>query len=330
MKYKDAIKISEAKKIDESQGKVRFKFLGLLKSKQCRTAKNGSEFLVVEFGDNLGSLSMNCFDGSAVFQILKESNIGEVFCVTASSEFYQGRFSPKFEDLEKIEDTSEVLSFLVETSRHDPQEMIAELFSIIEKISDEKLRQTVKYALAETGDNFYKSTAAVKMHHAYMHGLLEHTLGCARTCVALLPFYSFVNADLAIAGCVLHDIGKVEEYAQGLVSDKTRIGILQGHVVLGYRRVRKAGLKNGLSPDMQERLEHIILSHQGELEWGAAVKAATPEAVFVSNVDYFDARMGAVEMALNSPESGEFTEVPALRVKILTSEIKSSSALDES
>lgn len=329
MKIKDVILISEAKKISESQGKMRFKFLGLLKACQSRTAKNGSEFLVLEFKDKSGSISMNCFDGAAGFEFFKSSNIGDAFYITASSEFYQGRLSPRLEDVEELEDVSEVLPYLVETSRYDPQDMTSELFSIIEKISDEKLRQTVKYALAEAGEDFYKSTAAVKMHHAYMYGLLEHSLSCARTCAALLPFYSFVNADLALAGSILHDIGKVDEYSQDLVSDRTRTGILQGHVVLGYRRVRKAGLKNGLNPDLQERLEHIILSHQGELEWGAAVRASTPEAVFVSNVDYFDARMGAVEMVINSAGAAEFVESPALRAKILTSKISESSALDE-
>ena len=85
--------------------------------------------------------------------------------------------------------------------------------------------------------------------------------------------------------------------------------------------MRKAGLKNGLSPDLQERLEHIILSHQGELEWGAAARAATPEAVFVSSIDNFDAKMGAIEAALASAQGSEFVEVGALRAKILTAPV---------
>ena len=106
------------------------------------------------------------------------------------------------------------------------------------------------------------------------------------------------------------------EYTQGLATDKTRIGILQGHVVLGYRIVRRAGLKCGLNSDILERLEHIVLSHQGEPEWGAAVRAATPEAVFVSNIDNFDAKMGAIEAAIDA-DASEFVDVPALRVKVL-------------
>ena len=97
------------------------------------------------------------------------------------------------------------------------------------------------------------------------------------------------------------------------------MGLLQGHVVLGYRLVRKAGLKAGLDSSLLERLEHIILSHQGELEWGAAVMAATPEAVFVSMVDNLDARMGMVQRAIrHSSESDEFSEyIPGLKGPLL-------------
>ena len=86
-------------------------------------------------------------------------------------------------------------------------------------------------------------------------------------------------------------------------------GILQGHVVLGYQIVRKAALKARLDPDRLERLEHIVLSHQGEPAWGAAVYAATPEAVFVSMVDNLDARLGMVQRALRqAPENEPFSE----------------------
>jgi 3'-5' exoribonuclease len=127
----------------------------------------------------------------------------------------------------------------------------------------------------------------------------------ARASRALLPLYPEVDADLAMAGVLLHDVGKVIEYEGTLATQRSRKGILQGHVVLGYQLVRKAGLKAKLDADRLERLEHVILSHQGELEYGAAVLAATPEAVFVSMVDNLDARMGMVQRALRQAAAGE-------------------------
>jgi 3'-5' exoribonuclease len=157
------------------------------------------------------------------------------------------------------------------------------------------------------------------MHHAYRCGLLEHTVHMARACRSLLPLYPEVHADLALAGVLLHDIGKTDEYVPGLSTRRSRAGILQGHVVLGYRHVRKAGIVNKLNPDLLERLEHIILSHQGELEWGAAAMAATPEAVFVSLVDNLDAKMGMVQRALRQATPGdEFSDfLPGLKAPVV-------------
>ena len=142
----------------------------------------------------------------------------------------------------------------------------------------------------------------------------------ARACRALLPLYPEVHADLAMAGILLHDTGKVIEYEGTLAIKRSRRGILQGHVVLGYQLARKAGMKTRLAPDLLERLEHIILSHQGEPEWGAAVYAATPEAVFVSMIDNLDAKMGMVQRALRQAgETDEFSErLPGLSSQLLT------------
>src|SRR4029079_2406754 len=98
-----------------------------------------------------------------------------------------------------------------------------------------------------------------------------------------------VEPELRMAGVLLHDTGKAIEYEGTLATKRSRRGILQGHVVLGYQLARKHDTRAKLDGDRLERLEHIILSHQGEPEWGAAVYAATPEAVFVSMIDNLDA-----------------------------------------
>jgi 3'-5' exoribonuclease len=179
---------------------------------------------------------------------------------------------------------------------------------------------TVRGVFDEIGEVFRWSPAAVAMHHAYRHGLLEHTLHMARACQALLPLYPEVDAGLALAGILLHDTGKAIEYEGTLATRRSRRGILQGHVVLGYQLTRKHGIKARLDPERLERLEHIILSHQGEPEWGAAVYAATPEAVFVSMIDNLDARMGMVQRALRQAGPGdEFSErLPGLSSPLLT------------
>lgn len=236
---------------------------------------------------------------------------------------YQGRLSPKIEDLVVLDDAEierdGLAELLVEVSPEDFDQLCAELIEHIEAIPDLKVRETTRSAIEESDFVFKNSSAAISMHHAYRHGLLEHSCHLARVARALLPLYPQVDPSLAIAGALLHDIGKTVEYTQGLATRKTRAGVLQGHVVLGYRCVRKHGLKKHLAPEILERLEHIVLSHQGELEWGAAAIAATPEAVFVSMIDNLDAKMGMVQSALrNTPGTEEFSEfLPGLKSAIL-------------
>ena len=317
------MKISDTRSFTESDAKKPFSAYVVLRSCNMRTAKNGSPFLAAELGDNSGTVSVTCFENSQPFDAFADAQVGDAFYIDALADFYQGRFSPRVERARLLSEAekTERLRDLAAVSPYDPETMRSELTRLVESIRDESLRNTVKYALLETDGLFYTSSAAVKMHHAYAFGLLEHSLKMAKCADALLPIYPFIDRDLVIAGCVLHDIGKTVEYSQGLVADRTRTGLLQGHVVLGYRIVRKAALKNALNDDLRERLEHIILSHQGELEWGAAVKAATPEAVFVAGIDNFDAHMGAVDAVLRQENNAEFMEVPAFKTKLLTTPV---------
>jgi 3'-5' exoribonuclease len=297
-------------------GKERsFRGVFLLKRATPRTGKNDSRFLVVELGDKTGSFQFVCFDNSPQHTFFTENGSveGSVVEVRGITGFYQDRFSPKIISIVLASDQaieeSGCLDGLIETCPENPDDLWQELMEFTESIQNEELRQTVRHVWEELGEWFRIAPAALSMHHAYRHGLLEHTVHMARAGKVLLPLYPEVHADLAMAGILTHDVGKVLEYEGDATTRKRRKGILQGHVVLGYRIVRKAAIRAKLSPSLIERLEHIILSHQGELEWGAAVMAATPEAVFVSMVDNLDARMGMVQYLLRqNAGTQEFSE----------------------
>jgi 3'-5' exoribonuclease len=278
-----------------------------------KTAKNGNAFLSTEVGDKTGSFSLNIFGDSPAFDLFSGMKEGGIVRLEAKVEFFQERLSPRLLRAEAIStdqlEGSPLLSNLVETAPEDADGLWAEFQLHIASIQHPELRATVQAVFDDIGDQFRTAPAAVAMHHAYRHGLLEHTTHMARAAKALLPLYPEVDADLAMAGVLVHDTGKVIEYQGDLVTNKSRKGVLQGHVVLGYQIVRKAGMKTKLNPDLLERLEHIVLSHQGELEWGAAVIAATPEAVFVAKVDDLDAKMGMVQRHLRQAgENDQFSD----------------------
>ncbi len=305
-------------------GNPTFAGIFVLRKIAQRVAKNDNAFLVVDFGDRTGSFGSTFFGDSPLFGVIKGLAEGAVVRVEGKLDYFQERLSPKITRLEAVSDAElaaqpDLVATLVESAPEDGAALWTEFQSHIAAIVQPELRATVQSVFDEIGDSFRSSAAAVAMHHAYRCGLLEHTTHMARAARALLPIYTEVHADLALAGILLHDIGKTIEYESGLTVRKSRRGLLQGHVVLGHQLARKHGLKNKLPADLLERLEHIILSHQGELEWGAAVMAATPEAVFVSMVDNLDAKMGMVQRALrNAGEADEFSEyLPGLKSPVL-------------
>ncbi len=301
-----------------------FASLLLLRKSTAKTASNGNPFLSVELGDRTGAFGTTIFNDNPAFEIFRALTEGSAVRIEGRADTYQGRLAPRIARASVLKDEElqdpTVIRNLVESAPEDPDILWADLQGFIARIRLAALRATVQAAFEEVGDVFRWAPAAISMHHAYRHGLLEHTVHMARAAAALLPLYPQVDGDLAMAGTLLHDTGKTIEYEGALATRRSRRGILQGHVVLGYQLVRRAGMKCQLDAERLERLEHIVLSHQGELEWGAAAMAATPEAVFVSMIDNLDAKMGMVQRALRQAGDGaEFSErLAGLNTPLLT------------
>ncbi|MDR0418049.1 MAG: HD domain-containing protein [Puniceicoccales bacterium] len=317
---------TELKTIPEGQTII-FKSILVLKKVERRNAKNGSEFLKVEVGDKYSSFNFTCFSSSSVFNFFQTSTPGDIIFIEGMSRYYQGTFSPDILSAKKLSD-KEIENGnwriqLEQTTLEDPEALKLELYSYIDSIKNPQLKNTVLTVFEDVGEPFFTSVAAKVMHHAYKSGLLEHTVHVTRAGVALLKFYPDIPCDLAIAGMVLHDVGKVEEYTGDLAVSRTKIGNLQGHIILGYRIVRRAGIKNELDPLLLERLEHIILSHQGQLEFGAVVLPSSPEAIFVSLIDNLDAKMGMVShLLMSTPETQVFSErFPGLETQMLVEKV---------
>ncbi|MDP0500253.1 MAG: HD domain-containing protein [Verrucomicrobiota bacterium JB022] len=302
--------------------KTTFEAVLLVRKLAMKKARNNSQFLTVELGDKTGLFHTVCFENSANFELFNAIGEGQVVRVTGNTDYYQNRFSPTLQTIAVVPE-EEVIKWsesLVESAPEDLDDLWNELHGFIKSIEHKELRETVQVAIDDLGETFKGMPGAIAMHHAYRGGLMEHTVRMARAAKVLLPLYPEVPADLALSGIILHDIGKALEYTGPWATRKTREGTLNGHVVLGYRLARRAAIRAKLSADLTERLEHIILSHQGEPEWGAAVRAATPEAVFVSMVDNLDAKMGMVQHSLRATaQEEEFSEyVPGLMSPLLT------------
>lgn len=158
-----------------------------------------------------------------------------------------------------------------------------EISKLLNKIFDEKMKK-----------KFFEAPASMSFHHDYIGGLLEHTLQISKLANKVIEVYGniIINRDILLAGVLLHDIGKVIEYYNDVGNiDKTDEGKLVGHIVIGSEFVDRYSREIQIDYDKVLKIKHIILSHHGQREFGAAVLPQTPEAFLVHMLDNVDAKM---------------------------------------
>ena len=188
--------------------------------------------------------------------------------------------------------------------------MFNELLSIAEGFSDNDIKSIVTTLLKEHREKLVYWPAAFKLHHAIRSGLMFHTLSIVRLCQKVCELYTFADKELLIAGAILHDIAKTTEYEMtpsGLASGYTVRGNLIGHLAEGAMMIREVSLRLGITSEIPLLLEHMVLSHHGEPDFGAAVRPAFIEAELLSELDMLDARMFEMKEATFGVNSGEFT-----------------------
>lgn len=173
-----------------------------------------------------------------------------------------------------------------------------------------QILRTIIDDLVINNENFWKWPAASSIHHNYPGGLAKHTLNVVKNAISIWKIYEGSNANLAIivAGAVLHDIGKLDEYKEN--GDRTYYGNLVSHLVSGYGKIIKMAVQMGIDPEKDLPIlmvSHIILSHHDKLEFGSPVRPGILEAVIVSKADALDASFEGADKSLNETNLFEQT-----------------------
>ncbi|MDE3132997.1 MAG: HD domain-containing protein [Acidobacteriota bacterium] len=158
-----------------------------------------------------------------------------------------------------------------------------------------------------TWPHFRDAPAAKRYHHAYRHGLLDHSLTVAQAVSALSAIFAGVNRDIALTGALLHDIGKLDAYRRiGEEIEMTDAGRLHGEIALGYARVRDAIAEiEDFPPELGQAILHIILSHHGSLQHGSPVVPCTREATLVHMADNLGSKLGSFDRVERALDAGE-------------------------
>jgi 3'-5' exoribonuclease len=297
---------------------------------QMGTTRNGKPFLKCLLRDATGEVPCRhwSFDEAG----FREIETASFVYISGHTQLYNGQTQLILEIVRPTEVDEADMVMLLPSTTKDIDTMFNDLQALLGSLDHPAMKGLADAYLSdeELMHSFRQAPAAVNLHHAWIGGLLEHTLQTMKLADAMLPLYPQLNRDLVLMGLFLHDLGKTTEltWAQGF--NYTTDGNLIGHVVRGaiWLQVKAAiaGKQSGhkIPPDALRVLQHIIISHHGEPEYGAAKIPSTPEAIFVSLLDNLDAK---TQMALSAarPEDetamrqSEFTDkLWALNTRLFT------------
>jgi len=278
--------------------------------KNLATTRQGKPYLNLTIADKTGEVVVRVFDDAKRYG--ESFSQGDFIYIQGRSQIFQNNMQVIARHVEKVStDDLDPAEFLP-ASRKDPKKMEKDIRRIIETIKDEDLKKLCEMMMEdkEIWSRFLKAPAAKGMHHNYMFGLLEHTLSMARLAEMVCGHYANTNRDMILTGVIFHDIGKIYELSFDVAIDYTDSGKLIGHINMGAMIIEKLTEKIENFPKEKKRLlQHIVLSHHGIPEFGAAKVPATVEANIIHHLDNLDAKVNAyLATAEKSPTDSAWTD----------------------
>jgi 3'-5' exoribonuclease len=282
----------------------------LLKKCEIKLTKSNKQYLYLELADRTLSLSANVWENFS--KIYSELKTGDIVKVTGSMDDYLGIPQIKIISIKRADpvDNISTTDFLARSKRN-VEEMKNELKIRIQKINNSKLKVLMDQFFNEKGLMKFTSAPAGKYwHHSYLSGLLEHSLELIKICDLMCDIHPEINRDLVICGALMHDYGKTEELSFNSSFDYTTKGKLIGHIVISAMLINEGCKKIPDFPDeLRDCLLHIILSHQGKLEFASPVLPKTLEAITLYQADELSAKVNAYKSALSElKEKGKWTK----------------------
>ena len=268
-------------------------------SKKLQEAKDGKKFLLLTFKDKTGIIRAIDWHNAELND--GRISLGDVVKVRGKVVYFENRLqlnlSKNPSDVVVLKEGEYDPNRFVETTKRSIKEMYEKLVNHIKSVKSDKLRRLLEQIFIEDRGflrKFLDAPAGLSVHHAYRGGLLEHTLDVVELAEHVVEKYGdILNRDLLIAGAMLHDIGKAYEYEitpSGL--EMTDSGELLGHIVIGVKMVERVAKRIANFPNnLLMEIEHMIISHHGEFEWGSPTLPKTPEALVLHMIDNLDAKL---------------------------------------
>jgi 3'-5' exoribonuclease len=270
--------------------------------KQLRLTRNGLPFLTLKLVDRTGEISGRIWERALETDAVIA--VKDVVLVRARSEKYRDELQLQVQEIAPVARAEIDPSDFLPTCPLDLQELWTKLKRLATQIRQQPLKRLVSSVLRDAAlmERFRRAPAAKSMHHAYLGGLLEHTLSVTELVCRISEHYPVLDRDLLTAGAIFHDLGKVDEFVYDLYIDYSVAGRLLGHMVQGVAILEEKLAAGKCVPAEQATLlKHLILSHHGEAEFGAVKLPMTREAFVLHFADDLDAKMNSLTRILEEP-----------------------------
>lgn len=282
----------------------------LVKTCEQKTSSKGDTYLDMTLGDATGEINAKLWRYSPAEHGVYKSN--DVVKVRGTISQYNGADQLRVERIRLAgENDSVQMEDLVRSVGYSSEDMYNELYNKASGFGDEELKKLVTTILEDHRMPLLYWPAAYKLHHAVRGGLLMHTLSIVRLADGVCNIYPFVDRDLLTAGAILHDISKLEEFVvseTGIAEGYSVEGNLLGHLAMGAMKVNEYAEKLNISRRTATLIEHMLLSHHGEPEYGAAVRPMFIEAEILSELDLLDSRIYEMREAVSGTKPDDFSQ----------------------
>ncbi len=267
---------------------------------------NGSAYLNIELRDCSGTIQCKKWEVASDDEEI--AKVGNVLDVEMDILKYREALQGKIHTMALVDKDDIDTTRFVKNAPIALDELKQKLITHLNTIKDHDYLNIVNYFLNKYNDKFYLYPAASSIHHEYQSGLLMHVTTMLDLASKIEPLYDGIDHNLLFAGIILHDIGKIHELEGPVVFHYSLEGKLLGHISIMVGEIREAADSLKLNNEKALLLEHIVLSHHGQKDYGSPVEPLTIEAMLVHLIDNLDSKMTILTKALETTKKGEFTQ----------------------
>ncbi|MBE6776218.1 MAG: HD domain-containing protein [Ruminococcaceae bacterium] len=282
----------------------------LIKTADKKVNVKGAAYLDLVLCDKKGEISGKLWDYNEFSHGIYQA--GDLVKIRGTVTQFNGNDQLRIDRIRKVTEADGVnIADFVPTAEYSGEMMLGQIMNIIASVKDEELKHLTFALVKDREEKILYWPAAFKLHHAIRGGLLYHTLSILKLCESVCSIYPAVDRDLLMCGAIVHDLCKIDEFeisSAGLVTGYSVKGELLGHLVMGAVKIEEKARQLGIDSEKAMLLQHMVISHHGEPDFGAAVRPMFLEAEILSELDKLDATVNEITSATADLNEGEFSQ----------------------